>query len=291
MIPSEMCAMPKNILVVEGNARATSEQMESLGGRPYAVSYAALLESISPDVTCAIARPSEDGTDCLPEGKTLSDYDGFVWTGSALSCYADCPEVPNQIEFATDILASGKPVFGSCWGLQIIVTALGGSVRANPNGREIGIGRDIELSEAGETHPMYAGKDNPFDALEVHLDEVETIPDGAVILASNAMSDVQALALETDDVDFWGVQYHPEFDFATVALVMQRLKKLLQDEEIAHSDAEVDEWIAAFSKMDVEDAARRKAFRKFELTPSVIDPAHRHLEIANWLKVKILAAD
>ncbi len=281
--------MAKQVLVIEGNARTTSDTMESLGGQPYATSYAALLESISPDVTCTIAQPSEDGVDCLPEGKSLSDFDGFVWTGSALSCYADCPEVPNQIDFAKDILATGKPIFGSCWGLQIIVTALGGTVRPNPKGREIGIGREIKLSEVGAAHPMYDGKDNPFDALEVHLDEVESVPNGAVILASNAMSEVQALALETDDVDFWGVQYHPEFDFATVALVMQRLKKLLQDEEIAHSDAEVEEWIAAFSKMDVEDAARRKAFRKFELTPSVVDPAHRHLEIANWLKVKIFA--
>jgi len=283
--------MPRNILVIEGNARATSEQMESLGGQPYATSYAALLESIAPDVTCSIAQPSEDGSDCLPEGKTLSEFDGFVWTGSALSCYADCPEVPNQIAFAKDIIATGKPIFGSCWGLQIIVTALGGTVRANPKGREIGIGRDIELSEAGAAHPMYDGKDVPFDALEVHLDEVETVPDGAVILASNRMSQVQALALETDDVDFWGVQYHPEFDFATVALVMQRLKKLLQDEEIAQSDAEVEEWIAAFSNMDVEDAARRKAFRKYDLARSVVDPAHRHLEIANWLKVKLSATD
>lgn len=283
--------MARQVLVIEGNARATSETMESLGGQPYATSYAALLESISPDVTCSIAQPSENGVDCLPEGKSLSDFDGFVWTGSALSCYQDCPEVPNQIDFAKEILASGKPIFGSCWGLQIIVNALGGSVRANPNGREIGIGRDIKLSEAGAAHPMYDGKDSPFDALEVHLDEVETIPDGAVVLASNDMSEVQALALETDDVDFWGVQYHPEFDFATVALVMKRLKQLLQDEEIAKSDAEVEEWIAAFSKMDVEDAARRKAFRKFDLTRSVTEPAHRHLEISNWLKTKILATE
>ena len=44
-------------------------------------------------------------------------------------------------------------MFGSCWGLQVITAAAGGSVRKNPKGREIGFGRGIRLTEAGRKHP------------------------------------------------------------------------------------------------------------------------------------------
>ena len=84
------------------------------------------------------------------------------------------------------------PLFGSCWGLQVVTVAAGGTVRANPKGREIGIGRRIALTPAGREHPMYAGKASVFDAVTVHLDEVETLAPGTTVLAANAQSDVQA---------------------------------------------------------------------------------------------------
>ena len=59
------------------------------------------------------------------------------------------PEVTRQIDLVRAALATGTPMFGSCWGLQVITAAAGGSVRKNPKGREIGFGRGIRLTEAG----------------------------------------------------------------------------------------------------------------------------------------------
>ena len=58
---------------------------------------------------------------------------------------------------------------------------------ANPKGREIGFGRRIRLTKAGRGHPMYAGKDEVFNASRA-FDEVETVHP-ACVLASNAMSE------------------------------------------------------------------------------------------------------
>ena len=77
--------------------------------------------------------------DCeaLPFGTTLSDFDAIMFPGSPLHIYDPTPFVTQQIDFARAAFAAGVPVWGSCWGLQLAVVALGGSVRRNPRGREL----------------------------------------------------------------------------------------------------------------------------------------------------------
>lgn len=277
--------MKSQVLVVEGNARATSDVMESLGGTPYGVSYAALLESLHPGVECTVVYPSEDGSECLPEGKSFEDYDGIVWTGSALNCYNTEPEVTNQIEMAKTAFASGTPIFGSCWGLQVMTLALGGKVRCNPKGRELGIGREITLTAEGAAHPMYSGKSGAFDVFEVHMDEVERLPEGAVVLAGNAMSDVQAVVMDRGDCSFWGVQYHPEFDFATMAIVMQRLTETILTEGLFESRESIEAIVRDYEVLDGDDSL----VEAHGVTAAVQDSRLRRLEISNWLREKVVS--
>ena len=66
--------------------------------------------------------------------------------------------------------------------------ALGGSVRRNPRGRDLAIARAITVTEAGRSHPLLASRPLVFDALCSHLDEVETLPPNAEVLAANELS-------------------------------------------------------------------------------------------------------
>lgn len=277
-----------NILVVEGNAQSTTDTMVSMGARPYSESYAALLESFSTDIHCTIAYPAEKGPDCLPANTTLSDFEGIAWTGSALSVYADQPEVARQVAFAKRCAEAGVPVFGSCWGLQVMTVTLGGKVQKNTKGREIGIGRDITLTTAGRIHPLFAGKGPVFDALQVHGDEVHCLPPNAVVLASNAMSEVQAMVVETEEVSFWGVQYHPEFHFNTLSVVVRRLMNVLIREGVYTSIEEVERIISDFSKMDRNDPAAHALIEKYGVPETVSRPTLRSAEIYNWVKTKVL---
>ena len=270
--------MKVQLLVVEGNAVHTSTVMKSLGGTPYGISYAGLLESFDPRVDCTVVYPSEQGTDCLPEGKSFADYHGIVWTGSALNCYNTASEVTNQIELARQAYDSGTPIFGSCWGMQVMTRALGGEIRCNPKGREFGIGRDIALTEVGKTHPMYSGKGEVFDVFEVHMDEVETLPEGAVVLSGNAMSEVQAMVIDHGPSSFWGVQYHPEFDFSAMSIVMRRLTDALLAEGIFESPDALEATINAYANHEGDSSTN----------DSVNDPQLRRLEITNWLHEKVL---
>ena len=145
----------------------------------------------------------------LLQGVALSDFDGIVITGSPLSVYKTRPEVTRQIELAREAFECGVPMYGSCWGLQLMTAALGGVVRLNPRGREIGIARNIAPNEAGGAHFLFSGKPKAFDALCSHEDDVATLPPGAVALASNGVSDVQAVDISRGSSHFVGVQYHP----------------------------------------------------------------------------------
>ena len=159
----------------------------------------------------------------LPEGQSLHGYDGIAITGSSLHVYNGGTEVMRQVDLVRTALSTGTPLFGSCWGLQVITAAAGGVVRKNPKGREIGFGRGIRLTEAGRKHPMYVGKLDVFNAPTVHLDEVEVLPPGATVLATNAVSAVQSVEIRTNGSVAWGVQYHPEYPLRELAAIVRRI--------------------------------------------------------------------
>src|SRR5689334_12323058 len=181
---------PPRLLVCEGNTAELRAKQVAVGGQIMSDGYADLLRKLLPGAVVDICYPADPGAN-LPIGG-LEGYDGVAITGSALNVYDRGPEIDAQIELAREVLKAKTPLFGSCWGLQVITVAAGGTVRANPKGREIGIGRRIALTQAGREHPMYRGKGAVFDAVTVHLDEVEILAPGTTVLAANAQSDVQA---------------------------------------------------------------------------------------------------
>src|SRR5690349_12094771 len=166
--------MGLRFLVVEGNTRDAREAHRAGYGLTPSESYAAVLQSIAPDVTYDIALPADEGAN-LPDPAGLESYDGVFFTGSALHAYQVEPAVTRQIELARTAFRSRTPLFGSCWGIQMGALAAGGDVAANPVGREVGIARKITPSEAGRSHPLLAGRAEAFDAPAIHLDIVSTL--------------------------------------------------------------------------------------------------------------------
>src|SRR5712692_3211538 len=157
------------LMVMEGNTAHGRALYSAAGGNAPSDSYAKLLRELLPDSIVDICYPADSGAN-LPDRMGLEGYDGVAITGSSLNIYNGGPEIDRQIELTRSVFAAGTPVFGSCWGLQVLTTATGGSVRKNPKGREVGFGRRIGLTAAGRGHPMYDEKAEVFDAVTVHLD-------------------------------------------------------------------------------------------------------------------------
>src|SRR5579872_2547494 len=210
------------LLVIEGNSPQTLNDHVAAGGIPAHQGYSNLLRELMPGAIVDSCQPGDTAAE-LPDGQSLEGYDGVAITGSSLHIYDGGAPVLRQIELVRAVLKAGTPLFGSCWGLQILTVAAGGGVRKNPKGRELGFGRGIRLTEAGRKHPMYIGKPDVFNAPTVHLDEVETLAPGTTVLATNAMSDVQSVEIRHNGAVAWGVQYHPEYPLREIAAIVRRI--------------------------------------------------------------------
>ncbi|MCH8861121.1 MAG: type 1 glutamine amidotransferase [Proteobacteria bacterium] len=269
------------ILIVEGNVKELRDKAVAAGSLAQSDLYQKTLRSLADDLICTIVYPADEGA-VLPGEAELTEYDGIAWTGSALNVYDRGPAIDRQIDFMKRSFAEKNRIFGSCWGLQVAVVAAGGKVTANAKGREIGISRDIKITEEGLSHPLYNGKPVTFDAVTIHLDHAVRLPAGSRILSGNAMSEIQAVEIKYGESVFWGVQYHPEFDLEYIASLIRRYGKTLIDEGIRKDDADVEKWAAdlaaAQSSEDGNDMSRQ-----YHLGPDVLDSRCRLLELSNWL--------
>jgi GMP synthase (glutamine-hydrolysing) len=272
------------ILVIDGNRAATREAQVAAGGLPTGEGYAQVLRHLAP-LSCDIVRPA-DGEVRLTGGAALADYDGAVMTGSALNIYDGGAHIARQIDLARAVFASAVPFFGSCWGLQVAVTAAGGRVRRNPLGREFGFARRIELSAVGIQHPMFSGKPQVFEAVTVHSDDVEQLPAGALVLASNEMG-VQAVELHSGNGTIWAVQYHPEYSFAEIAATTLRYADALLAQQLFGNRAELDQFVAELRLLMRDPHDRRLAW-KHGLGPAMQDERLKLAELRNWLELRVM---
>jgi GMP synthase (glutamine-hydrolysing) len=253
---------------------------------PASEGYANLLRELLPGALTDICYPADAGAN-VPDAMGLEGYDGVAITGSALHIYDGGPEITRQIELVRTLLGTGTPVFGSCWGLQILVAAAGGSVRRNPKGREIGFGRAIRLTAAGREHPMYAGKSDSFDAVTIHLDEVETLAPDTTVLALNAMAGVQAAEIRRNSTVAWGVQYHPEYSLKELAAIVRRTGIKLVEEGFFAAEGDLLNYAAELMALDREPGNRPLAWRH-GIDGAVLDRSLRVKEVANWIERMVM---
>jgi GMP synthase (glutamine-hydrolysing) len=270
------------LLVIEGNNAVSRAEQIAAGGVASGLGYAAALRDFAPDATIDICYPA-DGPVTLPSRVTLDAYDGATITGSALHVYDGGPAVDRQIDLVRAVLAAGIPVFGSCWGLQVLTAAAGGAVRANPKGREIVYGRAIRLNAAGRRHPMYAGKADVFDAMTFHLDEVGTLAPGTTVLASNATSAVQAAEIHIGQTIAWAVQYHPEYPQKEVAAIVRRAGETLIDEGFFSTIDDIRRYADELDALD-RDPANPTLAARHGIDGAVLDKGMRLREIGNWIE-------
>jgi len=272
------------ILIIDGNVAAIRARQVAALGYDSGTGYARVLHRIDASLRIDIVAAA-DG-EVLPAGTGLDNYDGVTITGSALNIYNGGPPVTRQIELAKAVFDAGVPFFGSCWGLQVAVTAAGGEVRANPRGREFGFARRILLSDAGREHALFAGKPPLFEAPTVHRDEIASLPTGAALLAANDFG-VQAASFTHGRGTFWGVQYHPEYDYLDIAAAAERYGETLVKEGMFRDAAALDAFAADLRFLQ-DNPADPPLLWKHGLGPAMRTETLRLLEIRNWLETRVL---
>jgi GMP synthase (glutamine-hydrolysing) len=282
------CSVPR-LLIFNATPASAEQRLIDAGSRTYDELIQSSLDQHLPAGTRAMyfTLRVADG-ERLPQGLALDDFDGVWISGSPFNVYKpEQPSVREQIELTREIWKRGIPAFGSCWGLQLMTAALGGTVRLNPRGREVGVARRIHPTAEGREHAMYRDKNLAFDALCVHEDEVDQLPACATLLASNEISRVQAAIMCDGDRSFWGVQYHPEFDFATIAAIISIRVQRHLDEGLARSADDV-AMIVDDYRVLAADTSRLDLAWKHGVGTDVLDPIIRTLEFRSWLAADVL---
>lgn len=277
--------MALRFLVVEGNTRGAREAHKAAYGRTLSESYADVIQGAEQESLCDIAFPADEGAN-LPDAAGLESYDGIVLTGSHLNIYDRTPEIMRQIDLMRAIYASRTPSFGSCWGLQVAAVAAEGDVRQNPLGREVGFARRLRRTEEGRGHPMLEGRPEVYDAPAIHLDMVTVVPKDATVIATNPVSAVQAAEIRQDGGTFWGVQYHPEFSLAELAVIIRLRTELMIREGFCRTSEEVHSYADDLTTLDREPTRFDLAWRH-GVDAEVLDTARRTREIRNFIEHRV----
>jgi len=268
-----------NILIVDGNEKEPSDNYMQQGmDTQYDVYYKILQKLANDSLNITVVHPAIN-SDFIPQGLSLDDFEGVAWTGSLLNVYDATPSIIRQIELAKKLLNKKNSIFGSCWGLQILVTAAGGKIRKNPNGLEAIVAKNISLNQEGLKHSMYYGKSKTFSSFCFHYDDTETLPENSTILASNEKSKIQAISFTKENSKVWAVQYHPEFDPVWMSGLMSQREKLLLDEGIYNNQEEFDSYKNYFSNIEMFNDKKIP----LNISDNLINQKMHTLELSNWL--------
>ena len=137
--------------------------------------------------------------DLAASNEELAKYDAYIIAGGGASVHD--VDAPN---YNGGIFNLGKPILGICYGLQLIVKELGGSVE------KLDMREDGPIEIQVETDSMFFdGTPKKQICLMTHGDTVTKLPKG---FALDATSDGLTAAISNADQNIYGVQFHPETD-------------------------------------------------------------------------------
>lgn len=147
---------------------------------------------------------------------------GVIVTGSAASVTERAEWTLRGEELLRQLVAAEVPVFGICYGHQMLGQALGGLVQKNPRGREIGT-VTVRQSQADPV----LGDAGSYTVNTTHVDSVVELPPRVTPLAH---SDLEPHAAVRFGAQAWGVQFHPEFDADVMRGYLQARREVLAAE-------------------------------------------------------------
>ena len=84
-----------------------------------------------------------------------------------------------------EVTRRGSPILAICYGHQLLADALGGEVKLNSRGRQMGV-VDVSLTDEGRADPLLGVLPSPFAIGHSHRQHVLQLPEGATLLAYNA---------------------------------------------------------------------------------------------------------
>ncbi len=162
----------------------------------------------------------------LPEP---DEFAGVIITGSLSMVTDNLDWSEYAAGWLREAAARDIPLFGVCYGHQLLAYAFGGTVGYLDGGPEMG-SFAITMSGPAIGHPLLTGLPRTFTANLSHSQSVLALPANAIALASSARDPHQIIEYMPG---VFSVQFHPEFDRQTeqAFLAYGKEEKLLTEEQ------------------------------------------------------------
>lgn len=135
------------------------------------------------------------------------------------------PWQDRAFDLLRDLHQASKPTFGSCWGFQALVRAMGGTVVHDPLHAELGVCR-CYLTESGRRDPIFAPCGEHFRVYMGHEDRADVLPEDAICLTSTDQVAYQAIRFR--DKPIYAAQFHVELHRRTFLQRIETYPKYVQ---------------------------------------------------------------
>lgn len=137
----------------------------------------------------------------------LTEHDGLLVLGGPQSSVGPAsPELDAVRDLLRQAIAGDVPTLAVCLGAQLLAQAGGGSVRVGVDGPEVGAGL-VAKRDAADADPVFGPLPLSPDVIQWHHDEIDRLPAGATLLASNPRYAHQAFRVGRR---VYGMQFHME---------------------------------------------------------------------------------
>ena len=159
--------------------------------------FASLIAEVRPDWRCVpywVCKGEMPGD--------LTIFDGVLITGSPSSVGADLPWIAPLQDMIHAVLDRRQPLFGACFGHQLIAASLGADIIRNPAGWGHGL---LQVSRSARA--PWSGDEPGFALYGSHIEQVATLPADVTLLFEGPGLPVAGFAIR-DHV--FTIQHHPE---------------------------------------------------------------------------------
>jgi len=155
-------------------------------------------------------------------------FSGAILTGSHNMVTDKLDWSERTAEWLRRQVEKQKPIFGICYGHQLLNHALGGITGANPKGREFG-NQKIHLNNIAQSDSLFGSLPKVFEGHCCHAQSALKMPAGAVCLGGNTHEPNHIVRFAEN---CWGVQFHPEFDVEATLYYIEQHKGLLDKQGV-----------------------------------------------------------
>jgi GMP synthase-like glutamine amidotransferase len=160
-----------------------------------------------------------------------TEYDGFILTGSKYSTYERTPWMISLIAFLQQARQESIPIFGICFGHQIMADAFGGLNAKSVKGWGVG----AQLYEYGGTSLPSAVASFIF-----HQDQVQKIPPEAKRIGGSSHCENGVFEYSFPAIS---VQYHPEFSPEYTRALARKFRGSLLPDSVSLRAMESIDWL------------------------------------------------